>query len=103
VDGMPSDAHGAGGICRIFGETLRSARADPAVRMRRGSNNYRHGPPAGRLASRSMPHHLPTDYFVLTVVSPARSPSEVAVILTRPALPCSPRTIKSARPLNALR
>src|SRR5674476_927930 len=32
------------------------------------------------------------DYLVVTVASPARRPSPVAVIFTRPALPRSPRT-----------
>src|ERR1019366_5768573 len=43
------------------------------------------------------------DYLVVTVASPARRPSPVAVIFTRPALPRSPRTINRAKPLNALR
>src|SRR5450756_336732 len=34
--------------------------------------------------------HYTSHYFVVTVVSPARRPSAVAVIFTRPALPCSP-------------
>ncbi len=42
-------------------------------------------------------------FFVVTTVSPARSPSDVPVIRTRPGLFFSPRTINSAIPLNALR
>src|SRR5260370_3297874 len=42
-------------------------------------------------------------YFVVTVVSPEPSVSAVAGVFSRPALPCSPRTIRRARPLNALR